>query len=286
MNCVKTAAHCEKDLARKQQEANMLNNKIASAIAREQEQRKREEERQIKIANERTEAKHRQEDEAQRRQKQQRNTKKETSKDTKIDNSNKQEDKQPNKIDRNKLQKDYAQARNRKPRNKQDVVKTEKNNNLSSETGLKNSEKASVKQDAKTSGFASAKGMLPSPSSAGFTITSRFGRHSHPNFPGVEYDNPGIDATTSGEASAQAVYQGKVTGIYVLGGYHTVVIINHGDYYTVYGNLSSASVKQGDMVKAGQKLGKLYTDPDSKNTQIHFEVWQGRTKLNPADWIR
>ena len=101
------------------------------------------------------------------------------------------------------------------------------------------------------------------------------------------YDNPGIDAETSAGASAQAVYGGKVSGVYVIPGFSTVVIVNHGSYYTVYGNIASPSVKVGDVVKQGQALGKLAAaEDDSSHSSIHFEVWKNRDKLNPLEWIR
>lgn len=103
----------------------------------------------------------------------------------------------------------------------------------------------------------------------------------------VVFDNPGIDAEVASGASALAVYQGKVSGVYMLPGYSTVVIINHDGYYTVYGNLSSASVKVGDTVKQGQALGRLAPDEDDpSHSSIHFEVWKNRDKQDPLSWIR
>jgi septal ring factor EnvC (AmiA/AmiB activator) len=70
-------------------------------------------------------------------------------------------------------------------------------------------------------------------------------------------------------------------------GYSTVVIVNHGNYYTVYGNISQAAVKVGDVVKQGQSLGRLANDEDNpSHSTIHFEVWKNRDKLDPLGWIR
>ncbi|MDE5974988.1 MAG: M23 family metallopeptidase, partial [Muribaculaceae bacterium] len=135
--------------------------------------------------------------------------------------------------------------------------------------------------------FANMRGSLPRPVSGSFRVTSRFGRQSLPDLPDVVYDNPGIDAETSSGAAALAVYQGKVSGVYMIPGYHTVVIVNHGNYYTVYGNISSPTVKVGDTVNAGHKLGSLAPDEDDRShSSIHFEVWRNREKLNPLEWIR
>lgn len=136
-------------------------------------------------------------------------------------------------------------------------------------------------------GFAACRGNLPRPVGGSFKITGRFGRHSLPDMPNVVYDNPGIDARVQKGASVSAVFGGKVSGVYVLPGYNTVVIVNHGDYYTVYGNLASASVRTGDSVKQGGVLGRVASDPDDQDAgTIHFEVWKNRDKLDPASWIR
>lgn len=147
--------------------------------------------------------------------------------------------------------------------------------------------KETVKNEAKGNSFQDMKGRLPRPVNGSFRITSLFGRQSLPDLPGVEYDNPGIDAEVSKGASALAVYKGKVSGVYLLPGYNTVVIVNHDGYYTVYGNIASATVKVGDTVKEGQALGTVVEDEDNPGRGIiHFEVWKNRDKLNPQDWIK
>lgn len=174
---------------------------------------------------------------------------------------------------------DYAKARGRESRKPSAAATTTPAN--------KEAVKEAIRKGAEADGFASMRGSLPKPVSGSFRILTPFGRHSLPDLPGVMYDNPGIDAETSDGARAQAVYAGKVSGIYSLPGYHNVVIINHGSYYTVYGNISSPSVSKGQSVKAGQQLGALARDPDhGGKTMIHFEVWRNREKLNPGEWIR
>ncbi len=101
------------------------------------------------------------------------------------------------------------------------------------------------------------------------------------------YDNPGIDAEVASGATAQAVYAGKVSGVYMIPGFATVIIVNHGEYYTVYGNIDTASIKVGDTVRQGDAVGRVASDPDNPgHSSIHFEVWKNRDKQNPAAWIR
>ena len=108
-----------------------------------------------------------------------------------------------------------------------------------------------------------------------------------PEMPEIEYDNPGIDAEVSSGASVKSVCGGKVSGVYKVAGYGTVVIVNHGDYYTVYGNLASTNVAVGTQVGGGHTLGTAGKDPDDpRRSSVHFEVWKGREKQNPSSWLR
>ena len=174
---------------------------------------------------------------------------------------------------------DYASARKRGSRNAEKGKKAES-------TG-KEVKPSQVSVTSNDQGFEGMKGRLPKPTSTGkFVITSRFGRQKVADLQDVEYDNPGVDAETDAGASARAVYKGKVTGVYVLQGYNTVVIVNHGNYYTVYGGISSPFVKTGDDVEAGTNLGSLVMNEETPGkASIHFEVWKNRTKLDPEEWL-
>ncbi len=150
----------------------------------------------------------------------------------------------------------------------------------------KNAEKSVSGGSAKID-FASLRGKLPRPVDGSWRITNPFGRHSMPELPEVVYDNPGIDAEVATGATVKSVCGGKVSGVYKVAGYGTVVIVNHGDYYTVYGNLSSANVTVGTQVGGGYSLGTAGSDPDDhRRGSIHFEVWKGREKQNPSSWLR
>ncbi len=241
----------QKHLATKQKEANALREQIAALIAQEQrreEERRRKEEAEQKRRQ--AEQEKRDEAAAQAKQEKSRNGKgKESGADKKSSSG-----------------KNYAEARKRAPRAQQPAPSASRGT---------------------VGTFAGSKGNLPRPASGNvFKITSPFGRHPLPQLPNVEYDNPGIDVQTQNGASAMAVYPGRVSGVYVLPGYSTVIIVNHGDYYTVYGNIESPSVRVGDNVTQGQALGRLATDEEEGVTMLHFEVWKNRQKLNPAAWIK
>lgn len=176
---------------------------------------------------------------------------------------------------------DYASARNRAPR---------KSSNSTSGTtisSVKLEETKETPNTAASANFVDMKGKLTRPTTGSFIVISRFGRQELTDLPGVEFDNPGIDAQSDSGASARAVFKGKVSGVYLLPGYDTVVIVNHGDFYTVYGNIGAPSVKVGENVDTGTILGELaVSEDDPGHSTIHFEVWKGRDKLNPMDWLR
>ena len=135
--------------------------------------------------------------------------------------------------------------------------------------------------------FAALRGSLPRPVDGGWRVTNPFGRHAMPGLPDVFYDNPGIDAEVAKGTAVKTVCGGKVSGVYKVSGYNTVVIVNHGDYYTVYGNLSSASVSVGQSLGSGRTVGTAAADPDNPGQgSVHFEVWKGREKQNPESWLR
>lgn len=272
-------------LAKKQAEANDLKNRISALIAAEQ--RKAEAERKAREAEERRRAEEAKKAEEARLEAQakreaeakaasEKAEKSDKKKDNKKNQDKKKEDKK-RKEDKKKTDKKnsgYAEARKRRPRS------AASGNSVPAVS-------ASAATSSAAGNFASMRGSLPRPVAGGFRVTSQFGRHALPELPDVMYDNPGIDAEVTLGASAQAVYGGKVSGVYVIPGYSTVVIVNHGSYYTVYGNISSPAVKVGDVVKQGQSLGRLaQAEEDSSHSSIHFEVWKNREKLNPLDWIR
>lgn len=253
-------------LKKKQQEVNDLQNRIADLIAAEQraaEEKRRKEEEQRRLAEEKAQKEAEAKKEAER---QKANEAKEAKAEEDKGKNKKKKDKGGESAD--KKDRSYADARKRKERDKSSKGSTK-----------------SASQDE--SSFETMKGNLPRPVSGAFKVVVPFGRHSLPDLPSVEYDNPGIDAEVAPGSSAMAVYAGEVSGVYLLKGFDAVVIVNHGSYYTVYGNIATPIVKVGDKVKTGQALGKLFTDAsDNNRTVIHFEVWKGREKQNPMLWIK
>jgi septal ring factor EnvC (AmiA/AmiB activator) len=134
-----------------------------------------------------------------------------------------------------------------------------------------------------SSTFAGSRGSLPWPVEKG-TISSRFGKHAHPELKGVVVNNDGIDIKTEKGAAARAVFNGEVTGIVDIPGSGSAIIIRHGEYLTVYSNLQSTLVKKGDKITTRQTIG-LTGSGDDQAALLNFQIWKGFTKLDPEQWL-
>lgn len=131
--------------------------------------------------------------------------------------------------------------------------------------------------------FAKNKGKLPWPLKQG-VIVERFGVHNHPVYPNLKLpDNPGITFSTTKGADVFSVFDGEVRKIVVMPGYNQCVLVQHGEYFTLYCKLGKVSVKSGQKVKTGDKLGTL--ESDGTNSSLHFQLWKGTAKQDPEKWL-
>lgn len=133
-------------------------------------------------------------------------------------------------------------------------------------------------------GFEANQGRLPWPVEKGY-ISGYFGKHQHPVHEHVTVDNKGIYLQTVQGADARAIYEGEVTWCAQMNGNYAV-IIQHGNYRSVYSPLQKIYVKQGDKVKAKQHIGSIYTDTSEDNkTELYFQIYKDRSILNPSLWL-
>jgi len=131
--------------------------------------------------------------------------------------------------------------------------------------------------------FKANKGRLPWPVEKG-AITLGYGDQPHPVFRTLTVHNSGIEISTESGSTARAVFAGEVTQVQQLTPLKKAVAVKHGDYFTIYQNLSSVNVSVGDKVSAKQVLGKIKTDSDGK-TVLKFLVLQNTTFFNPTVWL-
>lgn len=154
-------------------------------------------------------------------------------------------------------------------------------------TGGKTTTKIELtKEEALIAGnFEKNKGRLPWPVEKGY-ISKKYGVQPHPVLEHVTINNKGIHIKTNANSDARAVFEGEVTKCFSIPGSNNAVIIKHGNYYTVYANLTQLYVKAGDKVSPKQKIGRIYTDPeDDNNTELELQIRKETTTENPANWL-
>lgn len=134
--------------------------------------------------------------------------------------------------------------------------------------------------------FEAARGTLPSPL-PGSHITGRFGPQFHPVLRHVKTNNKGVYCTSEAGAVAKAVYEGEVTQLFSVPGSNTAVIVRHGNYLSVYSNLTKIFVRKGQKVFAGDRIGSVYEDENDDNkTTLFFQIWKEKELQNPEEWIK
>lgn len=134
-----------------------------------------------------------------------------------------------------------------------------------------------------TEGFEANIGKFEWPVKSGF-ISNKFGEHPHPIIKNIKVKNDGIDIQTSKSSQVHAIYDGKVSTVAFIPGMNNVVIINHGEYYTLYAKLKNLKVQKGDLISEKQVIADLVTNNDGI-TQLQFQIWKNNIKLNPENWI-
>jgi len=132
--------------------------------------------------------------------------------------------------------------------------------------------------------FERYKGRLPWPADKGY-ISGHFGVQPHPVLKHVTINNKGIYIQCPPHTNARAIYEGIVTSRFALPGGGWAVIIQHGNYRSVYANLTNIYVREGDRVNAKQSIGQIYTDEDNGKTELQFSIYYGNSLQNPENWI-
>jgi murein hydrolase activator len=131
--------------------------------------------------------------------------------------------------------------------------------------------------------FKANKGKLPWPVAKGY-VSLKHGDQPHPIHKNLTIHNSGVEISTEPGSSARAVFGGEVLQVQVISANNKAVYIQHGDFITVYLNLSSVSVTKGQKISIKQNIGKIHTDSSGKAV-IKFLVLQNTTTLNPETWL-
>ena len=156
------------------------------------------------------------------------------------------------------------------------------------ESAKKNSESSTISltPEAKiiSDKFIANKGSLPWPLDQGL-IVRFFGKQKHRVFNEVETFNNGINIATNKNSNIRSVFDGKISRIFFIKGEGKAVLINHGEFFTVYSGLKEVFVKLGDKILAKEKIGVVLTDENDNKTELHFEIWKGYDKQDPSLWL-
>lgn len=128
------------------------------------------------------------------------------------------------------------------------------------------------------------KGKLPWPVEQG-VVVQKFGKQPHPVVKTTMIQSNGVTIATPQSSEARAVFEGKVMSIIGFKGSNPTVLIQHGNYITTYSNLSEVYVIKGQKVKAKEKVGKVFTNPETGKTELKFSVFKNSSPTNPKSWI-
>jgi septal ring factor EnvC (AmiA/AmiB activator) len=132
--------------------------------------------------------------------------------------------------------------------------------------------------------FTENKSKLPWPVERG-VIIEKYGVQKHPVLAGIETFNNGIKITTETGSFVRSIFAGTVSRIINIPGAGKAIIISHGDYFSVYSNLSGVLVKSGEEVDVKQNLGLVLINNKSKESITELQIWKGSEKLDPSLWI-
>ena len=133
-------------------------------------------------------------------------------------------------------------------------------------------------------GFTANKGNLPWPVEKGIVV-GKYGKQPHPVAKGVIENRPHVEIATANNGEARAVYGGTVSRVFRVQGAGIAVIVSHGNYFTVYSNLSEVYVKRGQELDTKEKIGKIYTNPSTKQTVLEFGLWLNDKSQDPQAWL-
>jgi len=128
------------------------------------------------------------------------------------------------------------------------------------------------------------RGKLPWPVEKGY-VSTYYGKQPHPIVKTATIQSNGVRITTNKGSKARAVFEGTVLAVQVMTGNKKAVLIQHGNYITVYKNLENVTVNKGDKVKTKQIIGTIFTDKITDKTILGFVLSNNAKTENPRSWI-
>jgi murein hydrolase activator len=184
-----------------------------------------------------------------------------------------------------KKAKEEKEKKQTKP--KEEVVKIEPKSTNDAKEKIKEAPQYPELSDeaaALSNEFANNRGKLPWPITKGI-VCEPYGEHEHPAIKGFMMINNGIEICSIKNAAARCVFDGEVTSVAVAPTGGKLVIIRHGEYLSVYTNLSNVNVKVGEKVKTKQTIGVVMSDEDDTKSAMNFQIWKGQKTMDPSGWL-
>ena len=132
--------------------------------------------------------------------------------------------------------------------------------------------------------FSNNKGNLPWPVERGIVI-QKFGLQTHPVVRTTKIKSNGIVIATNENANVRTVFKGKVLSILKFKGSNLTVLIQHGNYISVYKNLSKVYVNKGQDVESLDIIGQVFSNNSDSKTTLQFSIFNNTTALDPYVWI-
>ena len=132
--------------------------------------------------------------------------------------------------------------------------------------------------------FTANKGKLPWPVASG-VVKMRFGTNPSPIDPSIKIKSNGVRIATNKGEPVRAVFDGVVQGIMTPKNGNNTIMIRHGNYITVYKNLSKFYVSKGDKVTTKQILGEVITNKASGESILSFGIYKDSAIQNPSIWV-
>ncbi len=170
-------------------------------------------------------------------------------------------------------------------RKAEEAAKSKKTTNSPSKPAKSKKEASEPVSEPIPNTMADNKGRLPWPVRS-FVVTSTFGEHDHPLVPQIKISNNGVDMDILGSKDVHPIFKGKVSRIIIIPGGSATIIVRHGEFLTVYSNLSEVFVKKDQEVDTYTNLGRVYTGEGINSNILHFELWKGEMKQDPELWLR
>ncbi|MEG1607665.1 MAG: peptidoglycan DD-metalloendopeptidase family protein [Mucinivorans sp.] len=154
---------------------------------------------------------------------------------------------------------------------------------VAQESGVERSKEELLIDKKLEARFDQNRGRLPSPING--VVVGHFGRQAHPSLRSVVVNNKGVNLEAEVGATVSSIFDGQVRRVFLVDGMGASVIIRHGQYLSVYSNLTDISVKVGQSVTTGQSLGRVLSGSDEQKGYLHLEIWRETQNMNPEEWV-